>query len=208
MTENNTDRNIDWWEIRDPHPAALPNLRQVVDYMINMGATNNMNTLSVYALAKMLNRQHKQVAMLIKDRPGFVQVIRDGKSLGYYWDRATFGSTYPERFNTFRGKPVKAVEDLASSHIEVIRNFNRDIPEMAKKLRAEADKPDLDLPKFDKQETKNYLVSFSLLPVEIARDMLQTAIKSMASGAPNDSDATDVMTALLSLSAHRKAKDV
>lgn len=197
---------VDWYNVKDPHPAAIPNLNSLVSYMIAKGHIENQSPVTPYRLAKDLDKHPKQIASLIKGRPGFVKVERDGNSLGYYWDKATFGGYYPQTFAGHRGRKLLSVESVRAVEASQVKEFNDRLPEMAKQLRAEVAKPDLALPLFAQQETVIRAIEFSMLPVEIAKDMLQRAVKNMAEGGLNDDDATDIMTALLSLLAKNKEK--
>lgn len=105
-------RNVDWLYIRDPHPSSLPNLQTLADFMMNEGATHSAHTVSIYALAKYLDRQHKQVANLIRDRPGFVLVEQNGIARGYYYDLDNFGMKYPAKYSEFKRRKIPAVVDV------------------------------------------------------------------------------------------------
>lgn len=205
---NNKHEYVDWYEVKDPHPAALTNLNRLVSYMVAKGHIHNAGPVTPYRLAKDLGKHPKQIASLIKDRPGFIQLIRDGNSLGYYWDKATFGDFYPQTYSGHRGRKLLAVESANANEIANVKALNDNLPAMARQLRAEVNKPDLELPAFGEAERVTSMVKFSLLPVEIAKDMLQTAVRNMADGKLNDDDATDILTSLLSLSAHSKDKNV
>lgn len=199
---------IDWYSAKDPHPAAIPNLNTLVGYMVANGHTHNQNVVTPYRLAKDLDKHPKQIGSLITNRPGFVRVIRNGKSLGYYWKQDTFGGFYPQTLVGHRGRKLLSVEDLKTTEVETVQQFNERMPEMAKQFREETLKPDFELPLFDGQEARVRTIKFSYLPVEIAKDMVQVAAKHIAAGDLTNAAATDIVTALLSLLENTKEKDV
>lgn len=199
---------VDWYSVKDPHPAALPNLNALVSYMVAKGHTHNQNTVTPYRLAKDLDKHPKQINSLIMNRPGFVWVVRDGKSLGYYWNQADFGGFYPQTLTGHRGRRMLSVEDLKMTEIESVAEFNERMPEMAKQFRQETLKPDFELPLFDGQEAKTRTINFSYLPVEIAKDMVQVAAKQIAAEGLSTATATDIVTGLLSLLENTKEKSV
>lgn len=195
---------VDWHTQPDPRPDALANIRKAAEYMISRGATFSDAAVSVYAVAKALNRNNTQISNLLRQRPGFVRVENArGELGGYYYDIQNFGMTYPDTYKDIRGKRIKRIDSLSQSNVAAAREMSERIAEGVKPST-----PDLTLPAFSETKRKTSLVEFSLLPVEIARDILQVAVKNMSEGSLNDDDATDILTSLLSLSAHRKASSV
>jgi hypothetical protein len=135
---------IDWFEVKDPHPAALPNLQNIVDYMVAEKAVHNTHPLSIYAIAKRMGKQHKQIAQLLRGRPGFVEVHRDGKFQGYYYDYVTFTDKYPSNYRDLKRTRVLLSEDIKETLHDNVQEFNDRMPELAKKFRQEiSNVPDL-----------------------------------------------------------------
>lgn len=205
--------HIEWFDIKDPHPAALVNIQRAIDHMVSVGATNKFAPISIYAITKALSKQQKQVTQLIRDRPGFVQVLHNGKSRGYYYDAKNFGMKYPAIYGVLRTRTdLLAVEDVETSYKqdrgETVQEFNERMPEMAKQFRQETLKPDFELPLFDGQEAKTRTINFSYLPVEIAKDMVQVAAKQIAAEGLSTATATDIVTGLLSLLENTKENSV
>lgn len=191
---------VDWHTQPDPRSDALANIRNAAEYMINRGATFPDAAVSVYAIAKALNRNNTQISNLLRQRPGFVRVENArGELGGYYYDIQNFGASYPDTYKDVRGKRIKRIDSLSQSNVEAARVVSAQLANGAK-----PGKPDHVLPALGDVKRLTESIEFSLLPVEIARDMLQTAVKSMASGSLNNDDATDVMTSLLSLLVHAK----
>lgn len=199
---------MSWYDIKDPHPAAMPNIQQAVDYMLAQGATHHLNTVSIYALAKHLNKQHKQVTMLIRNRPGFVLVENNGKSRGYYYDHRHFGSTYPSQYRELRGKRIISVEvieeTIATENIKAVATIKQTMETAAKD--AVRNKPDFEMPLFADQEVVDRTVRFSLLPNEIARDLIQTSARVITEDGLNGDALADMATALFSLLTSAKEK--
>lgn len=126
---------IDWYNIKDPHPMALPNLQKIVDYMISEKAITNVQTVSIYGVAKYLGKQHKQATQLLRGRPGFVEVHRDGKFRGYYYDYANFGSHYPANYRDLKRTKVLLSEDLKDSNLEAVATIKQTMENAAKGAR-------------------------------------------------------------------------
>lgn len=138
---------IDWFGVKDPHPAALPNLQNIVDYMVAEKAVHNTHPLSIYAIAKRMGKQHKQIAQLLRGRPGFVEVHRDGKFQGYYYDYVTFTDKYPSNYRDLKRTRVLLSEDIKETLHDNVQEFNDRMPELAKKFRQEVNNTP-DLPEF------------------------------------------------------------
>jgi hypothetical protein len=140
---------LDWFEVKDPHPASLVNIQRVVDHMVTVGATNKFAPISLYAIAKAIGRQQKQITQLIRDRPGFIRVESNGKSRGYYYDSKNFGMKYPAVYGVLRTRndllAVEDVEQAVRTEVkETVQEFNDRMPELAKKFRQEiSNVPDL-----------------------------------------------------------------
>lgn len=178
---------IDWFEVKDPHPAALPNLQNIVDYMVAEKAVHNTHPLSIYAIAKRMGKQHKQIAQLLRGRPGFVEVHRDGKFQGYYYDYVTFTDKYPSNYRDLKRTRVLLSEDIKETLHDNVQEFNDRMPELAKKFRQEVNKttePDIRVPLTVMPDgtMRTLTIETPAVSREVGREYTKAAIQELTKG--------------------------
>jgi hypothetical protein len=183
---------LDWFEVKDPHPASLVNIQRVVDHMVTVGATNKFAPISLYAIAKAIGRQQKQITQLIRDRPGFIRVESNGKSRGYYYDSKNFGMKYPAVYGVLRTRndllAVEDVEQAVRTEVkETVQEFNDRMPELAKKFRQEVNKttePDIRVPLTVMPDgtMRTLTIETPAVSREVGREYTKAAIQELTKG--------------------------
>lgn len=136
MTDNSATQKVNWYDVKDPHPAALPNLQALVDYMFEHRHTNALTPVTAYRLSKDLNKHPKQLYGLIENRPGFVKVYKDGKPQGYYYDFELFGSIYPARYTEHRGKSALLIKDMTDYTVEANKQIDKKFAQAVEEVKA------------------------------------------------------------------------
>lgn len=204
---------LDWFNVKDPHPAALPNLQKIVDFMIAEKAIHNAHTVSIYAIAKHLDKQHKQAAQLLRGRPGFVEVHRDGKFQGYYYDYLNFGDYYPSSYRDLKRIRVLLSEDIKETMRENVQEFNERMPEMAKQLAravevAKQPDPDFVFTEVPGRKQVRLLLEFPLTTEDANMDESRIMLLAQEVASGNKAKMTPLAISFLSFIHKQKEKSV
>lgn len=207
---------VDWFNVKDPHPMALTNLQRVVDYMIAEGAIHRLHTLSLYNIAKAMDKHQKQITQLIRDRPGFVLVEQNGKSGGYYYDFNNFGGTYPSNYRDLRRTRVLAIEDLTESvhkdTVEAVKVTKQVMEEnIARLAKPAVDYPTVELATYH-EEGPSKTIAITYVEVAEPEKRFFKLIDDLAT-APPEVDRTKLLNLMLNSAMtilakeHRKSKE-
>lgn len=177
---------------------ALPNLQRIVDFMLAEKATHHLSTVSIYGVAKHLGKQHKQATQLLRDRPGFVEVHRDGKFQGYYYDYEHFGSHYPANYRDLKRTKILLSEDLKDANAEAAKTIQAKF-DKAVKDAGRPSEPDITLLSNIESRRQDLTVNFPYVDRMQALSELKRASAKFSEGTATDEDGEVIIACLLSL---------
>lgn len=187
--------NVLWQTVKDPHPAAMKNLRAIADFMVRNNHVSPETAITPYALAAALKKDYGNLSTLIRNRPGFVRVENVGAPTRVYYLASVFGTTYPEQYGALRNQEVPyamwqstadaAAEMHAAQSITSITPTNKAVQEIISQVGA---KFDYEAQASDRSD-KVARVPYNLATTTVTRGQLNEQLSQVANLAANSPDA-------------------
>lgn len=191
------NKYVNWIEIRPPREDSLDNLNKLVSAFDRLGATHPNAKVAPYTVAKTAGVAYSRASALLQTRPGFVAVIYKGDKIGYYWDKSTFGTTYPANYIEHTRRQVLSEYDITPEEslgekAQAARQIEQAIETVTGKVAGKTVPILFDRGPAEGMVNFEYRIIFSALPPSATAGDVAEAIKEKARillDTPTDRDA-------------------